>query len=87
MGQGELELQAATLPNDLAQYVVVDNEAFQKEIVKCRHQWGDQSAAISVGKILQIKAVSTALLQINIFKFEMFYRFSPTFFFQNFFFF
>ena len=34
MDQGELELLAATLPNDLARYVVEDNEAFQKEIVE-----------------------------------------------------
>ena len=56
MGQETLEQLAATLPNDLAQYVVEDNEAFQKEIVEeeltsvpalipvnsseCRHWWG-----------------------------------------------
>ena len=32
MEQGELELLAETLPNDLVQYVVEDNEAFQREI-------------------------------------------------------
>ena len=36
MDQGELELLAATLPNDLAQYLMEDNEAFQKEIVDWR---------------------------------------------------
>ena len=30
----ELEVLAGTLPNDLAQYVMEDNEAFRKEIVE-----------------------------------------------------
>ena len=34
MDQGAPEQLTATLPKDLAQYVVDDNEAFQKEIVE-----------------------------------------------------
>lgn len=34
MDQGELEALAVTLPNDLAQYVVDDNNLFQDEIVQ-----------------------------------------------------
>ena len=60
MDQGELELLAVTLPNDLAQYVVEDNEAFQKEIV----EWDQKQQQIATNNANNIGASSAENNQV-----------------------
>jgi len=60
MDQGELELLAVTLPNDLAQYVVEDNEAFQKEIV----EWDQKQQQIATNNANNIVASSAENNQV-----------------------
>ena len=48
MDQGELEALAVTLPKDLAQFVIDDNNAFQEEIV----QWDKDQQAQKLQEIM-----------------------------------
>ena len=48
MDQGELEALAVTLPKDLAQFVIDDNNAFQEEIV----QWDKEQQAQKLQEIM-----------------------------------
>lgn len=49
MDQGELEALAITLPNDLAQYVVDDNNTFQDEIA----QWDKDQQAQKLQQLMK----------------------------------
>ena len=61
MDQGELEALAVTLPKDLAQFVIDDNNAFQEEIV----QWDKDQQAQKLQEITGTSQTQTTVPQAS----------------------
>ena len=61
MDQGELEALAVTLPKELAQFVIDDNNAFQEEIV----QWDKEQQAQKLQEMMGTAQPQTATQQAS----------------------